>query len=303
MSSSLPDGFHIRAGRPDDVKAVTELIVAEEQALRGQSRWTESQTRDWFHGLAGDGELRIVERDARPAGVLGVYTGTICRSWLALDPSSRDERIGQALVAVARQIAEERKARKLQIGAFAENRAVIALLEAAGFHSDRHFYTMQIELNDEPPAPRWPEGVTCTTAERTPARAYYDATLDAFAEDDDFHPLPFEEWRRRQFEAPDFDPSLWFAERGGSEIAGIARCWPERWGCGWVDVLGVRKPWRRRGLGLALLRHAFRVFYERGRSCVGLEVDAANPTGATRLYERAGMQVVAHDLAFAKELA
>lgn len=303
MSSSLPDGFHIRPGRPEDVKAVTELIVAEEEALRGLSRWTEPQTLDWFHGLAGEGELRVVEHDARLAGVLGLFTGAISRGWLVVDPSSRDERIGAALVEVAQQIARGRKAKKVQISAFAENRAAIGILEAAGFRPDLHFYTMQIELNDQPPLPNWPEGIECTTAERTDAREYYDATMDAFAENDDFHPLPFDEWRRRQFEAPDFDPSLWFAAREGNKVAGIARCWPERWGCGWVDVLGVRKEWRRRGLGLALLHHAFRVFYERGRTCVGLEVDAANPTGATRLYERAGMHVVAHDLAFAKELS
>ena len=50
--------------------------------------------------------------------------------------------------------------------------------------------------------------------------------------------------------------------------------------------------WRRRGLGLALLRQAFTWFWERGERRVGLGVDTENPTDARRLYERAGMRAV-----------
>jgi ribosomal protein S18 acetylase RimI-like enzyme len=60
---------------------------------------------------------------------------------------------------------------------------------------------------------------------------------------------------------------------------------------GWVGTLGVRRPWRKRGLGLALLRYSFNEFYRRGIRKVGLGVDAQNLTGALRLYEGAGMHV------------
>ena len=49
--------------------------------------------------------------------------------------------------------------------------------------------------------------------------------------------------------------------------------------------------WRKRGLGLALLRQAFAEFYRHGWTQVGLDVDSESETGATRLYERAGMRV------------
>jgi ribosomal protein S18 acetylase RimI-like enzyme len=58
-----------------------------------------------------------------------------------------------------------------------------------------------------------------------------------------------------------------------------------------VRSLGVRRPWRKRGIGLALLRHSFNEFYRRGKRKVGLGVDAQNLTGALRLYENAGMHV------------
>ena len=60
---------------------------------------------------------------------------------------------------------------------------------------------------------------------------------------------------------------------------------------GYVNLLGVRRPWRKQGLGEALLLHSFGVFRERGYTRATLGVDASSPTGATRLYERAGMRV------------
>jgi ribosomal protein S18 acetylase RimI-like enzyme len=60
---------------------------------------------------------------------------------------------------------------------------------------------------------------------------------------------------------------------------------------GWVLDLAVGPTFRRHGLGEALLRSAFRALWQRGHTRVGLEVDCENETGATRLYERAGMAV------------
>ena len=58
--------------------------------------------------------------------------------------------------------------------------------------------------------------------------------------------------------------------------------------------LGVRRPWRKKGIGLAILHRIFGEFYSRGVRIVGLGVDAESLTGATRLYQRAGMSVKNH---------
>lgn len=71
---------------------------------------------------------------------------------------------------------------------------------------------------------------------------------------------------------------------------------------GWIFGLGVRRPWRRRGLGLALLRHCLGALYDRGKRRVGLGVDAQSPTGATRLYEKAGMSVYRRNGIYEKDL-
>ena len=98
-----------------------------------------------------------------------------------------------------------------------------------------------------------------------------------------------------------FDPSLWFLAEEAEEPAGAILCRQDL-GVGWVDSLGVRPAWRRRGLGLALLRHAFGEFHRRGWPGAALGVDAANETGATRLYEGAGMRVARQYAIYQKEL-
>jgi GNAT superfamily N-acetyltransferase len=96
-------------------------------------------------------------------------------------------------------------------------------------------------------------------------------------------------------------PDLQFLAMAGDTIAGMALCrYLEDFG--WVDVLGVRRPWRKQGLGLALLHHAFGEFYRRGTADVGLGVDSQSLTGATRLYARAGMHPLVHYDVYEKEL-
>jgi ribosomal protein S18 acetylase RimI-like enzyme len=91
-----------------------------------------------------------------------------------------------------------------------------------------------------------------------------------------------------------FDPTLWFIVEADGEVAGVSLCKPHdaEEGVGWIRVLGVRRPWRRRGVGRALLLHSFHEFRRRGFHAVGLGVDAESLTGANRLYEQAGMRIV-----------
>ena len=87
----------------------------------------------------------------------------------------------------------------------------------------------------------------------------------------------------------------------GNEIAGFSQN-RFRKGIGWIATIAVRRPWRKRGLGLALLLHSFGEFYKRGMATIGLGVDASNLTGATRLYQRAGMHVASEFALYEKEL-
>jgi mycothiol synthase len=113
-------------------------------------------------------------------------------------------------------------------------------------------------------------------------------------------PRSYEEWSERRARSS-FDPSLWFlVQHGGDSVAAVLCSISD--GIGWIDTLAVRRPWRRRGLGSALLTHAFAALHERGMRRMALGVDAENPTGATRVYERAGMRVSQQYATYSKEL-
>ena len=73
-------------------------------------------------------------------------------------------------------------------------------------------------------------------------------------------------------------------------------------GRGQVSALAVRDAWRRRGIARAQLRAAFVMFRERGATSARLNVDRVNATGATHLYERAGMHLRRRWLMVAKSL-
>ena len=174
--------------------------------------------------------------------------------------------------------------------------------EAEGYKPIRFFWRMEITLDEPPLASIWPEGIELRPFD-VDAHTYlvYRADEEAFSDHWGHTPHPFEEWQHRMIEGENFDPSLWFVAWEGDQIAGytLNRYRNES---GWVGSLGVRRPWRKRGLGLALLYHSFADFYKRGTKVISLGVDAANLTGATRLYQKAGMHVAAEYVTYEKEL-
>jgi ribosomal protein S18 acetylase RimI-like enzyme len=169
------------------------------------------------------------------------------------------------------------------------------VLEERGYAPVRHSFRMLIDLGGEPVIPVWPDGIAVRTAGPGEERAVYDAYVEAFTDHWDFVAEPFDRWLHNQAESPLARKDLWFVAADGDEVAGVCLCAAHESGdpeYGWIGILGVRPRWRRRGLGEALLRHAFGAFAAEGATRVGLGVDGENTTGAVRLYERAGMRVV-----------
>jgi ribosomal protein S18 acetylase RimI-like enzyme len=163
---------------------------------------------------------------------------------------------------------------------------------------------MVIDITESQPDPVWPAGAELRPLD--PDRdgpALYEAELEAFAEEWDYVEREYDPWRERAFGPSGFDPALVPVVWAGDEVVAFSRNYPKRNGdWGFVGTLGVRPSWRRRGLGLALLRESFRRFRAIGETTVALGVDVDNPTGATRLYERAGMHVLWQADVWQKEL-
>jgi mycothiol synthase len=174
-----------------------------------------------------------------------------------------------------------------------------AFLVNAGYTRTRHYWRMLIELTEPPATPEWPDGIALDTFDpERDLRAIVRASRDAFQDHYGFVAGSFEQelerTRHRIEDDPGFDPSLQYLAEDGGEIAGLCFCSPNEAGddtTGYVQSLGVRPAWRRRGIARALLLHAFGQFHQRGTRAVSLHVDAQSLTGATRLYESVGMRV------------
>ncbi len=173
--------------------------------------------------------------------------------------------------------------------------------EAQGYQPIRFSWHMEINLTEAPSAPVWPEGVEVRPFVLDDHnQAVFEAHEEAFSDHWGHTPGTYADWQTRMTHHEDFDPSLWFIAWDGDQIAGYSLC-RYRMGIGWVGSLGVRRPWRKHGLGMALLLHSFGEFHKRGMNTIGLGVDASNPTGATRLYQKAGMKITAEYVIYEKE--
>jgi GNAT superfamily N-acetyltransferase len=301
MSSSLPDTLTVRAATPDDADAVNDLMVAADVAVQGWSDGTPEELLSWWRRndpaenswLVSDGGV-VAYGDYFEHGDRAELDGYV-------RPDRKGEGLGSWLIDRAEERARAAGKRRLQTFCLAGDADTVLLFEEHGFAEVRRYYRMLIELGAPPAESEWPAGMRVATFRKDDARAFYDALGESFADEWNFVQDPYEKWCELRLADPDFDPTLWFLVWDGDEVAAVLR--GERRGeQGWVGALGVRARWRKRGLGLALLRHAFADWFGRGVTSVALGVDAQNPTGATRLYERAGMDVAYEAIAFQKEL-
>jgi mycothiol synthase len=303
MSSSPPEGLSVRRATLDDVEAAAAIVHAEEVALRGDSEFGQADLVDFWRASNLCDASWVVERERFPVGFAACIereAESMC--WITVHPDVAGRGLSSWLLARGEERALVASSRSLRLGAIAENAAAQRLFADRGYREARHYFTMRINLDRGLERPVWPDGISVATFRPEDARAVHAALDEAFAEEWGWHSLSFEEWREHRLEAPHTDVSLWFVAWEGGEVAGVARCEDDRDGGGWVGAIGVRKPWRGRGIGRALLLHAFAEFGRRGDPHVGLGVDAENPTGATRLYESVGMRVIKEDVIFEKDL-
>jgi mycothiol synthase len=297
--------FTFRRPSAEDIDKAAAVFAAEEEAVRGRVTIGAEELRDWWRMFNLDEGSWLVENEAGgPVAICGAmeHEGDF-DSWIAVRPEYQGRGLSTELLARAERRVRALGGSRFKAGMLAGNDAARKLLEGLGFHEVRRFYRMQIDFDGATPVPDELAGVTIATFRLEDARVFHDTLQEAFEDEWGFHPLSFEEWKSRRLQQPETDTSVWFIAWDGDEAAGVIRCDAAKFGGGFVGALGVRKPWRGRGIGMALLRHAFAEFHRRGAPHVSLGVDADNASGATRLYERSGMRIMSEDIVFEKDLA
>ena len=303
--------MNIRSPESNDAEAVLAVLRAADAAVAGDSDWTASDLQAEWAELDLARDAWVFELD----GVLGGYASFYARGGRLsgdgyVHPDLHGRGIGAEILCRTEARAREEELSLpagervyLQNATLNVDPATERFYRDRGYEPVRGFRGMTIELETEPEVPQIP-GISIRLYDHpAEARTFYEAHQDGFTSHWEFRPTPWEEWEKRRLGRETFDPTLWWIAVAGGEFAGIAICEQKRDpDQGWVDALAVRPAYRRRGIAEALLKTAFAELFRRGERRVGLGVDAESPTGATRVYERAGMRTLWQAVVWEKEL-
>lgn len=284
-----------------DAGRIAAVINARSLALGGETEESAAGVERWFAlptlDPAADMRLVVSAKGVAEgyADVAGPEDGTP-KAWVDLRSlPGCPEALGLLFDwAQARGVQRVGPGGTIQFFVDERDTALRDLLGEADYAVVRSSFEMERALDGDLELPAWPVGVEVRPLDEGDAEAVHAASDEAFADHWGYTPSTFESWRAMNL-GPYGDTSLSRVAWEGDDVAGVCVNRPHRGEddtVGWVGVLAVRRPWRRRRLGEALLRESFLAFAQRGKRAAGLGVDAENTTGAVSLYERVGMHVV-----------
>ena len=283
---------------------VSELVGALESSLYGETRFSQADLEDEWSELDLSRDTRVVREGDRIVayGVLR-ERGDMARVEGYVHPRAHGRGIGRLMATGLEDEAIRRGARRIQNSLFEADAPGRRLVESLGYSAARIFREMRIDLEAAPPEPKWPDGLRVEPFDpERDARAFYVAQTESFADSWNYTPRAFESWSKVTLGSERFDPSLWCVVRAGDEIAAGTICTADTYGGGFIHALFTRRPWRRKGVGAALLADAFRRLWDHGERSIGLGADAASDSIAFRIYERAGMTPVLGWMVYEKEV-
>jgi len=309
----VPGATHGLSWRPlsrTDVPGLTALLTAIESADEEPTRTSSDEVDEKFDGtskdlerdtLAGvddDGVLRAWAFVTQPDGDTNVV-----RAFLdgGVHPQWRGRGIGHEVLAWqldrGRQLlAASGKDVPGRLAAYASQQATatVALLQAGGLAPRRVYCEMRRPLDVPLPAVEPPAGVRIVAWSPERDDETRLAHNEAFASHWGSEPRSPQSWQEgRSHLAPEW--SLLALDERTDEIAGylVAGRYEQDWAVagrssGYVELLGVRPAWRRRGIAPALLVAFLHRLRTDGIACAELGVDTENLSGALGLYTSLG---------------
>jgi mycothiol synthase len=328
----MSKSFILRAPTLDDAEAIADLLNACSMEQTGEPRTTGQKVRAsmGIPGLNLETDTRLaLEQGPQVAGDLGQHVAgyalvqdnppsPVIYVLAEVHPQHRGKGIGTALCRWVEERGRQAAARPAEGSGVAllqrrlsDDAAARELLLGQGYRVVRYNFRMVIEMAGPPPRPMVPGGIAIRPFLREQeGRPLVEAAREAFRDNWGYVQRPFEVEYQRWMHLLDEDPEpdaaqYWFVALDAGEIVGFAlnrlRAGDDPEGAE-ITIVGVRPAWRRRGIALALLQHSLAALHQRGTRRVWLEVDAENPTGAVRLYEKAGMGVERRYDYYEKEL-
>jgi ribosomal protein S18 acetylase RimI-like enzyme len=303
--TGLPGGWTIRRPTLDDVPEILKLVHASDIAAVGEPDFTADEVREALTGpntdMARDCWLALDETGAVVGWAYPDNATSGPREFIEVYvwPERGVPAMRPLLELLLARVAERGRLfghdpYTVRAGAIPSEQPWIDTLTEAGFAFLKQHARMTMSLanvSGVPPEP--PAGVTVRpvrSGDDAEMRRFHAIIEEAFRDSD--HPATdYPTWRARVAAESSTSFDEWFVAEADGQVVGALQSSDAGGDAdeAWVRNLAVLRPYRRRGVGAALLRRAFATYAAKGRARVGLGVDLANPTRAARLYHAVGM--------------
>lgn len=304
--TTFPPGWTTRRPTLDDITAILAVVQASDIAAVGEPDFSADDVRealtapntdpaeDCWLAVDPDGEVVGFAYPDNPSGGERDFVEVYVHPEHGLPAHRPLLDLMLARVAV-RAAAFGRDQVTVRCGAIPAEQHWVDTLTAAGFSFVKRYARMRRDLTGvatTPPEP--PPGVTVRPVradDDTEMRRFHAVIEEAFADTLEHPPIDYDAWRVQLSKLASIAYDEWLVAEVDGECAGVLQSADQALDRneGWVKMLAVLRPYRRRGVGGALLRHAFTVYAAKGRAAAGLGVDLTNPTEPASLYRSVGM--------------
>ena len=327
-SPAIPGLLFRRVRLPDDLEGIAQMHIRARIADGIDERESAEEWAEWFEHPAGfDPQLDVIvgEVDGLIIGfgqARAIDDADGGRDHVVggeVDPDWRGRGIGRALLRHNIRRQRARAAQELAAGAAPPERRLeswamesterrMRLLRSEGFTVVRSFMEMlRPHLDDIVDFPL-PAGLEFRPMRPEHYRQVWAADSEAFADhwggqqnsEEAFHHF---------FSGSEFRPELWRIAWDGDQVAGVVTNkfltgFNQETGQRRAELAGVsvRRAWRGRGLGRAIVAESLRALRQAGMTSAVLGVDAENPTGAVGVYEANGFVVSKRGFNFRRPL-
>ena len=312
----LPAGYSGRVATEADIDAMLAVLHAGDVRSVGEPDAPRDFVEEVFTlpFLDPATDIWVVEdpsgRVVACGDIQSVNPQVSCDAFVRVHPDHAGRGLATALLETAETRARERmdgaETTKLWATADPRDDAALSLLVARGAHHVRSFLHMERRIEDLVAGDDLPDGVRFRpfrSDDRNDWATFHEVLETSFSEHFGFESIDLATFEAMWTGFPTWDPTLvTFAEADDRVVGLVVSNVTSTTGLAWLSDVGVVPGYRGRGIARALLLRAFADVRARGCDSVRLAVDAENTTGATRLYERAGMHVRREWMVFEKIL-
>jgi len=288
------DKYSFRPAKLVDTENVYALIAEQNKIDYGSAMVTLNNLKKRWQGDYLGTNTCVATMEGELAGYAELLDGDSPLIYLA---DRGNINLASRLLKILEEKVIQQNTEPIEIGAriSEKNQALLQIFPANGYSSGFSFLIMEINLDSAPASPAWPKGIHVRTFEvGQDEQTTYQVDEEASQDKGYYHPLDFDGWAKRMgMNLERFDPNLWFLAHHANEIVGVAlNAYNRDSNTIWVDHLGVRRAWRKKGIGKALLLHTFGELNRRDVTHIMLSVDSKSLTNAPRLYESVGMKTI-----------